>query len=273
MPETTTETQGLIPLRTITSPDTPQIPIRKALVPIKKPSSKGIESLKPCSNTSLERNIVSPEALKHLNKRQIAFINYYCAGNNAYRAAEKAGYSEGTCINATQLLLNNPHIREEIARRWNEDFKEANIKNEDIFASAARMAMANIFDYIKIEEGGKWDLDLGKIPRELGFAIQEMSYDAQGRPRIRLVDKKAVLELIAKFRGMGTDKLEISGKGGAPLTVQSIDQMVQQHVQQQNVQQNITINVGSQGALPQGDSQARPNQVLPALPDGASEAI
>ena len=48
-------------------------------------------------------------------------------------------------------------------------------------------------------------------------AISEMSHNQKGAVRIKLHDKKAALDSLAKHLGLFTDKLEVTGKDGAPL--------------------------------------------------------
>jgi phage terminase small subunit len=214
----TQEPTGLLPIRTS---NPPKLPFRKSTAP------------SPTSNLDKPRKRRSGNTLSEtLTLHQLRFVEYYMRNKSLYTAAKLAGYAESTCLEAGQLL-NNPNIREEISKRLIEEFKEKNITNEDIFRGVARCAFSNVFDYIDVQPDGGFRVDLNKVPREYGYAIQELSYDAQGRPRIRLVDKKAAYELLGKFRLMGGEKIEHSGRDGAPLTIQALDRIVQN---------NVTIN-------------------------------
>lgn len=238
------EQSGLLPIRT---PDLPQLPYRKP----------------PEASPSPPRRRRSGNILHEtLNMRQLKFVDFYCSGKNAYQAAKMAGYAESTCQNATELILNNPVVREEISKRFNDSFAEKNITNEDIFRGVARCAFANVFDYIQVKDNGEFTVDLRQVPRELGYAIQELSHDAQGRPRLRLVDKKASFELLGRFRRMATDKLELTGKEGGPLTIQALDAIVQQ---------NITINQQIISS-PQNPPLLKDPTILESLPESLMPA-
>lgn len=191
--------------------------------------------------------------------RQLKFVEYYVGNRTAYQAAKLAGYAESTCANATELLLNNPDVRKEISNRFNTAFHDKNINNEDIFSGVARCAFSNMFDYISVLPNGEFRVNLNEVPREMGYAIQEISHDAQGRPKIRLVDKKASFELLGRFRHMAVDKLEVSGKEGGPLTIQALDAIVQQ---------NITINqVVQQPLEAKQEPKVLTGEVVEALPE------
>lgn len=238
------EPTGVLPIH---SQELSKLPIRKPQIPERNPS------LTPVRRRS--GNILHPT----LNVRQLKFVEYYVAGKNPYQAAKLAGYAESTCANATELLLNNKDVREEIGKRFNNAFHEKNISNDDIFTGVARCAFSNMFDYINVLPNGEFKVNLNEVPREMGYAIQEISHDAQGRPKIRLVDKKASFELLGRFRHMAVDKLEVSGKEGGPLTIQALDAIVQQ---------NITINQIVQPSLEnQREHKVLEGKVVEALPE------
>lgn len=251
----TQEPTGLLPIR---NPDLPELPLRKPAV-----TSPQVDLDKPRRRKS--GNILS----ETLTIRQLKFVEYYERGMNCYRAAKAAGYSESTSLVAYDVILNNPDVRNEIKRRFAIEFEEQSITNEDIFRGVARCAFSNIFDYIDVQPDGGFRVDLTKIPRELGYAIQELSYDAQGRPRVRMVDKKASFELLGKFRMMGGEKLEHSGKDGGPLTIQALDAIVQQNV---TINQQININSPEkQEEIPALEGVTVPN--LPESPRPTSEQV
>lgn len=214
---------------------TPELPYRKTSIEKKRPPlpKKG-------------GNIFSEK----LNLQQWRFIEFYMRGEKPYTAAKHAGYAESTCLVAHDVLLNHPEIQDEIQKRVDRYFKEIGASEQRIIQNALRFSESNLFDYGYVDTNGHFVVDLSNVPRELGYAIQEYSVDSQGRPRIKLVNKLAATELLGKFRGMGSEKVQLTGKDGAPLTIQALDAIVAQNVVI-NQQTNIISPPVEQKQLPQ----------------------
>lgn len=211
------------------------------------PYRKSTLEEKPLVRRKATGNILSGK----LNLQQWRFIEFYLQGMKPYEAAKKAGYAESTCQVAYDVLLNNTDIKEEIQRRVDKYFESIGINEERIIRNTLRFSESNLFDYGYVDQSnGHFVVDLRNVPRELGYAIQEYSVDSLGRPRIKLVDKLAATGLLGKFRGMGSEKVQLTGKDGAPLTIQVLDSIVAQ-----SVVINQQINNGA----------ARDKKVLPEI--------
>lgn len=167
-----------------------------------------------------------------LTKKENLFVTYFLQGNSPHKSAQLAGYSPFTCEVAASIILNRPKVIAEIRKQTNEVFKEKSIDQDWVIQRAAELAESNMLDYLQIDDqDGKVTVDLRRATRSMGAAIQELSYDPSGRLKIRLVDKKASVELLARIKKMFNDSDETS-KGEAPLTIQALDRIVQ----------NVTIN-------------------------------
>jgi hypothetical protein len=94
------------------------------------------------------------------------------------------------------------------------------------------MGTANILDYLEVQEDGTAKVNLKRINRDQGKAILEFSYDPEGRPKIRLADKKAALETLAKLI-IPKDALNEMGE---EVTIQSLDAIVRA------AKGNVTVN-------------------------------
>ncbi len=173
-----------------------------------------------------------------IDRRRRSFIEYYLQGYNMYEAGIKAGYSESMARAASESIMN-PAVKEEIARRIDRVLGPLHARAERIINETAALAYSNMLDYIKIEEDGSFRVDLSKVDRIQGSAIQELSYDVEGRPKIKLVDKKASLELLGRFKKLLSDRAstEHGGLDGAPLTISGLDAIIQQYTVN-----NIQIN-------------------------------
>lgn len=184
-----------------------------------------------------------------LTRKQRLFVNYYLAGQNSYRSALKAGYTESVARTASLSILRNPNVFKEIKTRERAVFEQSELSAQTVLEHTAKMATSNMLDYIEVEENGTFKVDLTKVDRDLGVAIQELSYDQNGRVRIRLADKKGSLEMLARFYKMFGGDEDPDGKE-KPVTVQYLDALIQQVV---TVNQT-TINIGPQEkrGLPSG---------------------
>jgi hypothetical protein len=220
------------------SSTTPELPYRKSSIVPQKPQ---IPTRRGTGNIYSDK----------LNMQQWRFVEFYMQGEKPYEAAKKAGYAESTCLVAYDTLLNNPLIKEEIQKRFDRYFREQELTEQRLFQSVSTLADANLADYGSIDPlTGKFKPDLRNVPRHLLVCIQEYSEDAQGRPRIKLIDKLAAKALLGKWKGMGTEKVQLTGKDGAPLTIQTLDAIVQQNITN-NIQINNLPAPEEQDSLPQ----------------------
>lgn len=198
---------------------------------------------------SSDAMVLSPRPIKsescalatkdRLTKKESLFIQYYLQGNSPHKAAILAGYSPFTAEVASSLILNRPRVIAEIRRLSDEIFNEKKIDSDWIISKVTELAEANMLDYLEVQDNGDVKVDLRRITRSMGAAIQEFSFDPSGRPKIRLVDKKAAFDLLARIKKMFNSSDE-SGEKDAPLSIQAIDRIVQ------NVTINQQVNIQSQ---------------------------
>jgi len=182
--------------------------------------------------------------LPELTRKQKRFVEYYLRGDSPKEAALKAGYSTSTADQALDAVLYRPAVAREIRRRQEALYRQMELTTDDVVDEIRRMAFANILDYVERDPDNpnKVYVDLRKIDRQQAAAIQELGYDADGRLKIRLVDKKGCLDTLARFKKIGEDSRHPLGADGAPLTIQALDALIQQS---SNITiNNTTINVG-----------------------------
>jgi len=165
-----------------------------------------------------------------LTNKQAAFLYEYLTDFNATQAAIRAGYSERTARSIGQELLTKPDINAEIQRK----LAEKAMKPDDILREIADIARSDMGDFLDISSMS-WQIDLHKA-KELGLTklikkvkqrtniTQHKDGDEEENTQveIELADKLKALELLAKLNGMLSDKTEITGKNGGPVTVKVI---------------------------------------------------
>ena len=181
--------------------------------------------------------------MPRLTGRQQAFIDAYLgpARLNATTAAEMAGYQaqkRATVQRIGSENLSKPLIRAAIDARMN----ASAMGTDEILFRLKEQASGNIWDYIEVAPGGAqrtvwleelaaavkipdktkadariahllrneptepgWRLALDKSTAS-GIAISEVRYDSNGMPRVKLCDVQGALALLAKARGLTSDK-------------------------------------------------------------------
>lgn len=200
-----------------------------------------LESLEPRPTKAEITPVASVGPLDRLTHKQKIFVERFLRHGNAVKAAREAGYSDSVAQQASITIRHHPQVAAEINRRLTEFYHREEVTTDTVLRTAWGLANSNLLDYFEVQEDGSLKPNFKDMTREQAAAIQEFSYDPEGRPKLRLVDKKASLELYARLKKMFSDS-EDSGQGGKGFTIQMLDSIVQK-VENQNIQ----VNVISQG--------------------------
>jgi phage terminase small subunit len=157
--------------------------------------------------------------------RHAVFAREYVIDLNATRAAIAAGYSKKTAYSAGARLLRNVEVQKLIESLTEKRAAKLDITADRVLGELAKMAFANMDDYIKTTATGDAFIDLSKLSRNHAAAIQEITVDeyTEGRgdearqvkrTRFKLADKRGSLELLGKHLKLFTDKVEHGGQIG-----------------------------------------------------------
>jgi phage terminase small subunit len=142
---------------------------------------------------------------------QRLFIEAYLIHKNATKAAIAAGFSERSANNQGTRLMANDAIRGEIEARLASTFDRYAVTSDRIIRELAKIAFANIGDFIVIEEGGAAIVDFGTATREQMASLKSIEIDerpmagaAAGvrKIKISLNDKRQALMDLAKIACM-----------------------------------------------------------------------
>lgn len=165
-----------------------------------------------------------------LTPKQIRFVDEYLVDFNATQAAIRAGYKAKTAHVIGAENLRKPKIAEEIARRQKDLQKRTEVSQDRVVKELARIAFANIADYIHVETQTRTKDDGTEITYQTVMfnETQELSADQRAALAVvkqsvngfelKLHDKIKALELLGRHIGMFKDKLSLSGADGGPLT-------------------------------------------------------
>lgn len=139
---------------------------------------------------------------------------------NATAAAVRAGYSPRTTGLYT-TLMGLPHVRAAVDAALAEKRLRSAITGDQILLELARLGFSNMMDYLEPGDDGGLAVDMAKVSRDAGAAIQRVSVeyfrDPEGAPtgqvrrvQLTLADKGAALREIAKHLGLYRERLEIA---------------------------------------------------------------
>lgn len=157
-----------------------------------------------------------------LNPKRKAFIREYLIDHNATQAAIRVGYCAKTAHVSGPRLLSDVRIRTAIAAAEAKISAKYEITAERVKAELAKMAFANMEDYV-IHENGDITPHLSNCTRDQMAAVQEFTVDATGgsgdgerklvmRTRLKLADKTRALELLGRCKDLSLfeNKVELT---------------------------------------------------------------
>ena len=141
-----------------------------------------------------------------LTPRQSLFVAEYLIDLNAKQAAIRAGYAKGSAADRGWELLNRcPPVRARLEEAMAERAQRTQIGAERVLKEIARIAFADIRNYLT--EGENKTLvvrPLAQLSEDDVAALAEIQAEGEERilRRIKLHDKRAALELLARCLGL-----------------------------------------------------------------------
>lgn len=157
----------------------------------------------------------------NLSPKEKKFCKEFIVDYIGARAAIRAGYPEKNARRIACELRTKLDITRYIAKLEEEVDKELQVSRNDILQKLKIITTTDITDLL--DERG--NLDIANLPPELSYAIEEYSttttYDKEGNPKtvekVKMMNKTKALEMLAKYKNLYAERLEITGKDGAEL--------------------------------------------------------
>jgi phage terminase small subunit len=163
-----------------------------------------------------------------IERRYRIFAREYVIDLNGTRAAIAAGYSKRGAEVTACRLLRRPAVRNRIAALMKKRAEKLDLTGEKVLKELARLAFANMADYIDIGPDGSARVNLSRVDRDKGAAIQEVTIDEYSersgrvkdrtptfetvkRIKFKLADKGQNLERLGRHLKLFTDKVEVTG--------------------------------------------------------------
>jgi phage terminase small subunit len=172
--------------------------------------------------------------MEKTDRRYELFAQEYCVDLNATRAAIAAGYTETTAPARGSQLLRNRKVKRLIDGILSKRARRLEITGERILEEIGRLALSNMIDFVEINEKGVPKFRLSGINRDKTAAIQELSTDTylsgtgnQKREittvKLKLADKKGALEMLAKYRKLFSEKVEVDFRDMTSLSDEQLE--------------------------------------------------
>jgi phage terminase small subunit len=143
-----------------------------------------------------------------LREQHRVFVDEYLTHFNASKSAIKAGYSPDYANRIGYELLQRDDIKQAVEQGMQARSDANKLERMRIIDGLERIAYADMRDFINWSEDGIEFIDPSMVD---GTVIAEVSINPNGKKTIKLADRMKAIELLAKYHGMLTDKVSISG--------------------------------------------------------------
>ena len=151
--------------------------------------------------------------IRPLTPKQERFVQEYLIDLNATQAAIRAGYSPQTARAIGAENLTKPDIQQAITEAQGAMAEKVEVTREEIIKELKRLAFVNMDAYSQWGPGGVVLRDSKELTPDLTAAVAEVSQTKSkggGTIKLKLHDKKGALELLARYLGMLTDKIDLT---------------------------------------------------------------
>lgn len=167
---------------------------------------------------------------RELTPRQARFVEEYLIDLNATQAAIRAGYSAKTALQQGPRLLGYAGVAAAIQKAQDRRSIRTGITADRVLSELAKIGFSNMQDYMRTTAEGDPCLDISGLTRDQAAALSEVTVedfkDGRGedardvrRVKFKLHDKRAALVDLGRHLGLFKDRMELSGKDGAPIEV------------------------------------------------------
>lgn len=166
-----------------------------------------------------------------MTPKQHRFVQEYLVDLNATQAAIRAGYSPRTARSVGSENLTKPDIASAIQTAGAQLAARTGITAERVLSELELLAFSNLEHYV-VGDDGTVTLSseapagamraLQSIKRRTTTKGRGFDLEVTREVEIRLWDKPGPLKLAGQHVGLFTNKVEVTGKDGAPLNLRGL---------------------------------------------------
>ncbi len=156
---------------------------------------------------------------EHQNERQQAFIREFAICCDLEQAQIAVGYKPDH--GNARRILNDPRAAALLKQHTKKAAELAEIHLAWTLANLKKIAGVNIHNVLVFDEAGAFQgVDLKKLTPEQTYAIEEIGFDAAGRPKIKFANKTvANVRLMDHLSPEAPQRVRIEGPSGGPVEV------------------------------------------------------
>ncbi len=174
------------------------------------------------ASTSNAHSDAVPDWAAELSPREYRFVEEYIVDLNGKAAAIRAGLGK-TPKSATEIA-SRMRRKLAVAAAISKLMAERSGATESrIVEELGNIAFANLADFVRIEKGALVVTDTAKLSKDQQAAICEITetVNEHGRTlKVKLCDKVAALDRLAKVLTMYRERVELSGPNGGPVQIE-----------------------------------------------------
>lgn len=152
---------------------------------------------------------MEPATSRPLTERQCRFVEEYLRDRNAAAAAVRAGYSRGRAAREGYRLRNIPRVRRAIEEVAAAGERQARVTREQVVAELARVAFADISDFLCWDGEGLHLRPMEELTAEQTACVSEIVETGGSRGkglRVKLHGKLAALAALARLLGVAEER-------------------------------------------------------------------
>jgi phage terminase small subunit len=161
----------------------------------------------------------APAWCENLTDRERAFVTAYVVTLSPTEAAIRAklGKTRKSSTEIASRMRKKPEVAAAISRLMGE---QSGVTGAGVINEIARIAFSKMPDFARVEKGALVITDTNQLTEDQQAAISEISETVGegGRTvRVKLHDKLAALDKLAKVLSLYREKVEVSGPKGGPI--------------------------------------------------------
>ncbi len=148
-----------------------------------------------------------------MTPRQARFVEEYLIDLNATQAAVRAGYSARSASSHGPRLLRRPKVKAALDRAMKARSERTRVTADRVLEELACLAFADLRDVADWGPQGVVARPAGGLSPETARAVAEVSDSGSGasrRVKVKLHDKKAALDALAKHLGLYLNREEFA---------------------------------------------------------------
>lgn len=181
--------------------------------------------------------------MSQLTPKQRRFVEHYLQSFDKEDAARRAGYDSKRAAQRGAELLRQPRIQAALRSGETGPATTIEITPDRILQELGKIAFVNMGDYFCFASDGTPYIDLQRLTEFQWAAVQEVSFDTQGRAKIRNYDKKGALIELGKHFGLFNPRQvhDVHAQPARALSDEELDARINETIDQLDRLADVTV--------------------------------